>query len=78
MGSCDWRLSDLLLHVDDRSRQLEVPRRSRMCIVRAPYLNYANYNVIVWSDENSELDFEISIMSLARGNLDLSESNFSI
>ena len=49
-----------------------------MCIVRAPYLNYVNYNVMVWSDENSELDFEISIMSLGRGNLDLSESNFSI
>ena len=39
-----------------------------MCIVRAPYLNYANYNVIVWSDENSELDFEISIMNLGKDN----------
>ena len=30
------------------------------------------------SDKNSELDFEISIMSLGRDNLELSESNFSI
>ena len=39
-----------------------------MCIVRAPYLNYANYHVIVWSDENSELDSEISIMNLGKDN----------
>ena len=49
-----------------------------MCIVRAPYLNYANYNVIVWSDENSELDFEISIMNLGNDKFDLSESNYGI
>ena len=40
-----------------------------MCIVRAPYLNYANYNVIVWSDENSELDFVIRDVVLVKDNL---------